>query len=136
MLTAEQTIAIGRKYGAHRYRFVVEHDQHDFVKVNSRLETVKIFFACSVNWRFLVQEPEALRPIASVRVLRIAAAPGAWEKNQAFTCRCAEAPSPSRRRGEEAESAAHGWGSRKRRRAWTCGKRSRLGCKDHQSRTG
>src|ERR1700747_1189582 len=50
MLTAEQTIAIGRKYGAHRYRFVVENDQHDLVKVNSRLETVKIFFACSVSW--------------------------------------------------------------------------------------
>ena len=44
MLTAEQTIAISRKYGAHRYPFVVEHDQHDFVKVNSGLETVKIFF--------------------------------------------------------------------------------------------
>jgi hypothetical protein len=51
MLTAEQTIAIGRKYGAHRYRFVVEHDQHDFVKVNSRFEVVKIFFStCRWCW--------------------------------------------------------------------------------------
>jgi hypothetical protein len=56
MLTAEQTIAIGRKYGAHRYRFVVEHDQHDFVKVNSRLETVKIFFStCGGGWKSPVQ---------------------------------------------------------------------------------
>jgi hypothetical protein len=45
MLTAEQTIAIGRKYGAHRYRFVVEHDQHDFPKVNSPVGSVKIFFS-------------------------------------------------------------------------------------------
>ena len=45
MLTAEQRIAIGRKYGAHRFPFVVAHDQHDFVKVNSSLETVKIFFS-------------------------------------------------------------------------------------------
>jgi len=43
MLTAEQTIAAGRKYGAHRFPFVVEHDQHDFAKVNSGVETVKIF---------------------------------------------------------------------------------------------
>jgi len=56
MLTAEQTAAIGRKYGAHRYRFVVEHDQHDFVKVNSRLEVVKIFFPTyRGSWRFSVQ---------------------------------------------------------------------------------
>jgi len=44
MLTAEQTIAIGRKYGTHRYPFVVAHDQHGFVKVNSSFGTVKIFF--------------------------------------------------------------------------------------------
>jgi hypothetical protein len=51
MLTVEQTIATGRKYGAHRYRFVVEHDQHDFVKVNSRFEVVKIFFStCRWCW--------------------------------------------------------------------------------------
>jgi hypothetical protein len=35
VLTAEQTIAIGRKYGSHRHPFVVAHDQHDFLKVNS-----------------------------------------------------------------------------------------------------
>jgi hypothetical protein len=35
VLTAEQTIAIGRKYGAHRFPFVVAHDQHDSAKVNS-----------------------------------------------------------------------------------------------------
>jgi hypothetical protein len=29
MLTAEQTIAIGRKYGPHRCLFVVTRDQHD-----------------------------------------------------------------------------------------------------------
>jgi hypothetical protein len=45
MLTAQQTIATRRKYGAHRYRFVVAHDQHDFAKVNSRIGSVKIFFS-------------------------------------------------------------------------------------------
>ena len=54
MLAAEQTIAIRRKHGARRSSFVVEHDQHDLVKVNSALTTVKIFFpTCSGSWRFL-----------------------------------------------------------------------------------
>jgi drug/metabolite transporter superfamily protein YnfA len=37
VLTAKQTFAIGRKYGAHRGVFVCTDDQHDFAKVNWRI---------------------------------------------------------------------------------------------------
>jgi hypothetical protein len=45
VLTAEQPHAIGRKSGLFRVAFVVAHDQHGSVKVNSRIEIVKINFS-------------------------------------------------------------------------------------------
>jgi hypothetical protein len=71
MLTAEQTIAIGRKYGAHRFSFVCGHDQHDFVKVNSSFDTVKIFLStrgdASRFRQFVGDETFDSRPSPAVR---------------------------------------------------------------------
>jgi hypothetical protein len=45
LTAAEQTSAIGRKYGLSRFPFVFADEQHGLVKVNSGLETVKINFS-------------------------------------------------------------------------------------------
>jgi hypothetical protein len=53
VLTAAETRAIGRKSGLFRVAFVVAHDQHGSVKVNSGIEIVKINFSNGRRrWKF------------------------------------------------------------------------------------
>jgi hypothetical protein len=62
VLTAEQTSAIGRKYGLSRVAFFVALDQHGLGKVNSGIEIVKINFSNGRRrWKFRLSSATEFR---------------------------------------------------------------------------